>query len=165
MFCAGVGKSRESPFVVKDVQMTDATDRAGASALAQVTTETELAHHGLRHLFERIEHALRDDDLASAARLLGDLIEQAREHFIIEERIALGAGRSEAAGKLAHDAFLERARRLQTNCRQGAGNDSARQPGPSRADLQAGLVMLLSDLVESDLRLQSRLDGKPEGAT
>lgn len=152
--------------------MNDAIDRTGdrngpspgPSPQAQAADEAALAHHGLRHLFERIEHALRDDDLASAARLLGDLIEQARAHFITEECIALGAGRSEAAGKLTHDAFLERARRLQTNCQRGAGSDNARQPGPSRTDLQAGLVILLSDLVESDLRLQSRLDVKPEGA-
>lgn len=143
--------------------MTDATDRAGTSALAQASTEAARAHHGLRRLLERIEHALRGEDLDSAARLLGDLIDRAREHFVTEEHIALDAGRSEAAGKLTHDAFLERARRLQTDCRRGAGDGGARQGASLRAELQAGLVMLLSDLVESDLRLQSRLDGKPEG--
>ena len=114
-----------------------------------VAEESAFAHRGLRMQFERIEAALSGGDLQRSARLLGELIGQAREHFTHEESIALGAGySSNAGGRLLHDAFVERAGNLKARCLNSPDNGYYRQV------IGQELVLLLSDLVEHDLRIQ-----------
>lgn len=123
---------------------------------ARVAEQSASAHRDMRVHFERIEHALNGGDLHKSAHLLNDLIAQVREHFINEEGIVLGAGlTSSAGGRVLHDAFLERARVLKARCLNSPANTDLHQ------DIEAELVVLLSDLVESDLRIEHRIDGAP----
>ena len=132
--------------------MSDAPSKAQKSVAAQIAEESALAHHGLRVQFERIERALKDGDLHKGAHLLNDLIDQAREHFTNEESIALGAGlTSSVGGRLLHDIFMERARRLKERYFNRPANTDFSH------DIEAKLVVLLSDLVESDLRIEQRI--------
>lgn len=126
------------------------------SAARLVAEESVLAHRSLSAQLERIELALERDDLQHSAQLLNELIHQLRDHFISEESIALGVGLSSAAGgRLLHDAFVERARHLKARCL-----DSSAGSGNIDFNYVIGqeLVLLLSDLVENDLRLERSIN-------
>lgn len=120
---------------------------------ARIAEQTASAHRELRLHFERIEQALAAGDLQVGATLLNDLIEQARQHFLGEERIAQEAGIDEGAcRRWMHDALMERARRLKARCLNSPANTDLRH------SIEAELVVLLADLVESDLRIAQRVD-------
>lgn len=131
-------------------------------AKRRVAEEMALAHRGLRAQFERIEQAVSKGDMRLGARLLNDLIGQARDHFINNEAIALGMGLSTATGgRLMRDAFVQRASRLMTRCLRNPANandaniDDANTKG--QAEIKDTLALLLSDLVESDLRIEQSI--------
>lgn len=126
---------------------------------ARIAEQTASAHRELRLHFERIEQALAAGDLQVGATLLNDLIEQARQHFLGEERIARDAGVAEGAcGRWMHDALMERARRLKARCLNSPANTDLRH------SIEAELVVLLADLVESDLRIAQRVDAAADKA-
>jgi len=120
---------------------------------AEVEAQSSGAHQSLRQLLHRIESAIDSNHFEDGARLLSELIEAVREHFHDEEAIALGAGLSRgAAGRLVHDALIDRARILQARCQNS-------QPNTPVGDIRNELVVLLSDMVESDIRIAGRIDG------
>lgn len=132
--------------------MSRESTQSEPSAVKLVAEESELAHRSLSAQLERIELALNHGDFHHSAQLLNELIHQIRDHFISEESIALGAGLSSAAGgRLLHDAFVDRARHLRARCLDSS-------TGVGNADFShiigQELVLLLSDLVESDLRIE-----------
>ncbi len=128
-----------------------------AAATALVAKQAELAHRSMRAQFDRVERALQSGDLRRTAYLLSELIAQAREHFINEENIASGAGLPPSAGgRVLHDALLERAGRLKARCLNSPANTDFRH------NIATELVVLLSDLVESDLRVEHRINFTPK---
>lgn len=119
----------------------------------QMAQASEFSHPALRAQMERIENALDSGDLKKGAHMMSDLITQAREHFATEEAIAVGAGlSSNAGGRLQHDSFVERARSLKARCLNAPANTDFND------SLTADLVMLLSDLVENDVRVEKSVD-------
>lgn len=123
------------------------------SPASRAAEEAQAAHRDLHEQFARIEGALADGDLPRGAQLLADLINQAREHFINEENIALSAGlTTSAADRMKHDLLMERARTLKARCLNSPANTDFRN------NMEGELVVLLSDLVESDLRVAHRLE-------
>jgi hemerythrin len=133
--------------------VSDAAPKDEPQAAAMIAEQTASAHRELRTHFERIEQALSVGDLQLGAQLLNDLIDQARHHFLREERIAQEAGIAPGAcGRWMHDALMERARRLKARCLNSPVNTDLRHT------IEAELVVLLSDLVESDLRIAQRVD-------
>lgn len=133
--------------------MSDAAPSDTPPSAAQIAAESTTAHRELRAYFERIEQALAADNLPLGAQLLNDLIDLARQHFNNEERIAQDAGLvSGARGRWMHDALMERARRLKARCLNSPANTDLRHT------MGAELVLLLADLVESDLRIAQRVD-------
>lgn len=133
--------------------MSDAVPKDEPPVAALIAEQTASAHRELRTHFERIEQALRAGDLQVGAQLLNDLIDQARQHFLREERTAQEAGIAPVAcGRWMHDALMERARRLKARCLNSPTNTDMRHT------IETELVMLLSDLVESDLRIAQRVD-------
>ncbi|MCR4378808.1 MAG: hypothetical protein NUV50_12040 [Rhodospirillales bacterium] len=136
--------------------MSRKSTQSEPSAAKLVAEESVLAHRSLSAQLERIELALGRDDLQHSAHLLNELIHQIRDHFISEESIALGVGLSSVAGgRLLHDAFVERARYLKARCLDSSA-------GVGNADFSdvigQELVLLLSDLVENDLRLERSIN-------
>ena len=126
------------------------------SAAKLVAEESVLAHRSLSAQLERIELALGRGDLQHSAQLLNELIHQIRDHFINEESIALGIGLSSAAGgRLLHDAFVERARYLKARCLDSAAES---ENTDFSHIIGQDLVLLLSDLVENDLRLERSIN-------
>ena len=118
----------------------------------QMAQAAAFSHPTLRAQMERIENTLANGDLKRATLMLSDLIAQAREHFTAEETIAIGAGLSpNAGGKLQHDSFIERARSLKARCLNAPANTDF------NTTLAADLVLLLSDLVESDVRVEKNV--------
>ena len=133
--------------------MSKESAQSEVSVVELVAEELALAHQGLHAQLERIEEALGRGDLRHSAQLLNELIGQAREHFINEESIALGAGLSSAgSGRLLHDAFVERARNLKARCLNSPANINFNDA------IGQGLVLLLSDLVENDLRIERSIN-------
>lgn len=109
-------------------------------------------HRTLGQLMYQIEQAISNDRYDVGARLLNDLIATVDEHFRCEEDIAQRAGFNRAlGGSLVHDAFLDRARTLQARCEHGRSSAMVE-------DISSELVVLLSDIVESDLMIAQRLD-------
>lgn len=139
--------------------MSGTTPRNQNPGAALVAQEAELAHRALRAHFERIEQALRQGDLKRGAHLLSELIAQAREHFLNEENIAEGAGLAPSAGgRMLHDALIARAHSLKARCLNSPANTDLNH------NIETELVVLLSDLVESDLRIEHRVNEVPEPA-
>lgn len=136
----------------KTVANDDQKPGAQQSPEQHVADETAMAHGRLRVQFERIEQALQRGELQKGAHLLSDLIAQTREHFLKTEATAPGAGQGPS-----HDVMMERARRLKARCLNS----------PDNADMQhnigSELVLLLSDLVESDIRISGRVSGRLSG--
>ncbi|HEY9163252.1 MAG TPA: hypothetical protein VIN57_01485 [Magnetovibrio sp.] len=133
--------------------MSDAAPSDTPPSAVQIAEETAESHRELRAHFERIEQALAAGDLHLGARLLNDLIDLARQHFDNEERIAEQAGLVPGArGRWMHDALMERARRLKARCLNSPANTDLRHI------METELVVLLSDLVESDLRIAQRVE-------
>lgn len=119
----------------------------------QLAQASEFSHPALRAQMERIENTLASGDLKRATLMLSELIAQAREHFTTEESIAVGAGlSSNTGGKLQHDSFIERARSLKARCLNAPASTDF------NTTLAADLVLLLSDLVESDVRIERSVD-------
>lgn len=140
--------------------MSDAAPKDELPVTAMIAEETALAHQELRLHFERIEQALATGDLQVGATLLNDLIEEARQHFLSEERIAQEAGVAPGAcRRWMHDALTERARRLKARCLNSPANTDLRHT------IEAELVVLLADLVESDLRIAQRVDAASQGTS
>lgn len=138
---------------MSDAPPSDRTTASQTGVAKRIAEEAATAHRELRAHFDRIEQALGANDLHLGAQLLSELIEQARQHFINEENIATQAGLAPGAGgRLMHDALMERARRLKTRCLNSPANTDLRHT------IEAELVVLLSDLVESDLRIARRVD-------
>jgi len=136
-----------SDTVANDDQKPE-TDKTPGKRLAD---ETAVAHRQLRAQLEQVERALQGGDLQKSAHLLSDLITQARTHFLNEENIARSAGLSLADGeRLAHDALVERARRLKARCFNSPANTDMRH------NISSDLVLLLSDLAERDIRFSTR---------
>ena len=133
--------------------MSDSAPINQNAAAALVAKQAELAHRSLRAQFERVEHALQSGDLRRSAHLLSELIAEAREHFINEENIASGAGLAPSAGgRVLHDALIERAVKLKARCLNSPANTDFRH------NIETELVVLLSDLVESGLRIEHNLN-------
>lgn len=119
----------------------------------QMAQASAFSHPALRAQMERIEATLNSGDLKRATLMLSDLINQAREHFNAEESIALGAGlSSNTGGRIQHNSFIERARSLKARCLNTPANTDF------NTILATDLVMLLSDLVESDVRVEKSVD-------
>ena len=119
----------------------------------QMAQASEFSHPALRAQMERIENALDSGDLKKGAHMMSELIAQAREHFTTEEGIAVGAGlSSNVGGRLQHDSFVERARSLKARCLNAPANTDF------NITLTADLVMLLSDLLENDARVEKNVD-------
>lgn len=110
------------------------------------------SHRNLRQLFHQTERAIADNAFDQAAALLGELIEAARGHFRTTEEIAYHAGLTEeTAGWPMHNALLDRARILQARCQ----ND---QKGACISMIRNELVVLLSDMVEYDIRFANEVE-------
>lgn len=110
------------------------------------------SHRNLRQLFHQTERAIADNAFDQAAALLGELIEAARGHFRTTEEIAYHAGLTEKmAGWPMHNALLDRARILQARCQ----ND---QKGACISMIRNELVVLLSDMVEYDIRFANEVE-------
>ena len=121
-----------------------------------VAEVSAMAHRNMRRYFESIERAIKDDKFAEGAKLLSELISVARDHFTTEESIARAGGKPRSAGgRLLHTTFISRARALQERCESTAATPN------SRETICNELVMLLCDMVESDLRIQKRIDDCP----
>lgn len=122
-------------------------------ASEQLAQASEFSHAALRAQMEHIEKTLGCGDLKRATLMLSELIDQAREHFTAEENIAVGVGlSSNTGGKLQHDSFIERARSLKARCLNAPANTDF------NTILADDLVLLLSDLVESDVRIEKNVD-------
>lgn len=129
----------------------DNAPKGGKSPSQAIAREMARAHGKLRAAFDQVEAALGGDDLADAKARMAGLLDLVREHFFAEEALAMRAGLStDAAGRVLHDAFVERAYLLLE--RIGSAKDE-----DARTDVESRLVMLLSDVVENDLRLQRRV--------
>lgn len=124
---------------------------------AQVAKESAMAHRSMRRYFESIERAVEADQFDEGAKLLSELINVARDHFTTEETIASAGGKPRSAGgRLLHSTFVSRARALQERCLTTTATEGVRE------GICNELVMLLSDMVESDLRIQKRIDDSPD---
>jgi len=122
----------------------------------QVAEESAMAHRNMRRYFESIERAVEADQFDEGAKLLSELIRVARDHFTTEETIANAGGKPRSAGgRLLHSTFVSRARALQQRCLTTTATQGVRE------GICNELVMLLSDMVESDLRIQRRIDDSP----
>ncbi len=134
----------------------DTSDTGDVVLSQQVAAESAMAHRNMRRYFESIERAIEDDKFAEGAKLLSELISVARDHFTTEESIARAGGKPRSAGgRLLHTTFISRARALQERCESTAVSSN------SRETICNELVMLLCDIVESDLRIQKRIDDCP----
>ena len=135
----------------------DTSDTGDVVLSQQVAAESAMAHRNMRRYFESIERAIEDDKFAEGAKLLSELINIARDHFTTEESIVRTGGKNtrNASGRLLHTTFVSRARALQERCESTAASPS------SRETICNELVMLLCDIVESDLRIQKRIDDCP----
>lgn len=123
----------------------------------QVAEESAMAHRNMRRYFESIERAIESDNFEDGAKLLSELIRVARDHFTTKESIARAGGKSHSAGgRLLHTTFVSRARSLQERCESTAASPI------NRENICNELVMLLCDIVESDLRIQRRIDDCPD---
>lgn len=123
---------------------------------SQVAEEMAQAHGKLHVAFARVENALGEDDLDTAKLRMTGLLDLVRDHFLQEEALAIRAGlTTDAAGRVLHETYMERARLLLERI-EGA------RCAEARTDLENRLVLLLSDLVENDLRLQRSLK-RPSG--
>jgi len=123
----------------------------------QVAEESAMAHRNMRRYFESIERAVEADQFDEGAKLLSELISVARDHFTTEESIASAGGKPRSAGgRLLHSTFVSRARALQDRCQSTTASQDVRE------GICNELVMLLSDMVENDLRIQSRIDNSPD---
>lgn len=128
------------------------------TAAGRVAVQQQSAHRDLHAQFAHIESALNSGELQRGAHLLSDLIDQARAHFINEEAITLSAGLTPGDGeRLLHDVFMERARKLKARCLNSPANSDFKRA------VESELVVLLSDLVESDLRVAHRVDVTTRG--
>ncbi|OEJ66525.1 hypothetical protein BEN30_12115 [Magnetovibrio blakemorei] len=120
----------------------------GLEAEAHATS----THRNLRQLFHKTERAIADNAFQQAAAHLGELIDAARGHFRTTEEIAFHAGMTEeTAGWPMHNALLDRARILQARCQ----ND---QKGTCISMIRNELVVLLSDMVEYDIRFANEVE-------
>ena len=135
----------------------DILDLNGNPLSEQVAEESAMAHRNMRRYFESIERAIEADHFEEGAKLLSELINVARDHFTTEESIASAGGKPRSAGgRLLHTTFVSRARSLQERCESTAATPS------NRETICTELVMLLCDMVESDLRIQRRIDDCPD---
>lgn len=122
----------------------------------KVAEESAMAHRNMRRYFESIEHAIEANQFDEGAKLLSELIKVARDHFTTEESIVRAGGKTRSAGgRLLHTTFVSRARVLQERCQTTSVSAN------SREGICNELVMLLSDMVESDLRIERRVDDSP----
>jgi len=134
----------------------DTSDTGDVVLSEQVAAESAMAHRNMRRYFESIERAIETDKFAEGAKLLSELINVARDHFTTEESIARAGGKPRSAGgRLLHTTFVSRARALKERCESTAASPSSREA------ICNELVMLLCDIVESDLRIQKRIDDCP----
>lgn len=132
------------------------SDTSPHSLSRDMSEEMAQAHGKLHAAFARVERALGADDLDSAKARMTGLLDLVRDHFLQEESLAIRAGlTTDAAGQVLHETFLDRARLVLQRIEQ------ARCP-EARTDLENRLVLLLSDMVENDLRLQRSLK-RPSG--
>lgn len=114
-------------------------------------------HRSLRHLFQQTEHAIANNAFEQGAAYLDELIDAARGHFRANEDIAQQAGLNERTGGWPpHSDLLDRARILQARCRNA-------QKGASVSLIRNELVVLLSDLVECDIRFANEVESALSG--
>lgn len=118
----------------------------------EAEAQAKSTHRSLRQLFHQTERAITDNAFEQAAAYLGELIEAVRGHFRTTEDIAFQAGMTdETVGWPMHNALLDRARILQARCRNG-------QKGSGVSLIRNELVVLLSDMVEYDIRFANEVE-------
>ncbi|MFC1673768.1 hypothetical protein ACFL12_06420 [Pseudomonadota bacterium] len=132
-----------------DNDILDPSELPGASMRREQTA----AHRAMRHYFDHIEGAIAEGHFEDATERLDALIAFAREHFTTSEGLARGAGlAAPAAGRLVHEALISRACVLRARFQGERDWESAGET------MQNELVALLSDIVESDQRVEGRVN-------